>query len=141
MPIDYRRYPSNWHELSLWIRTTRVGGRCECMGECGLHKTHPGPRRCVERNGEIATWGRGTIVLTVAHLCGEDCPDIPPGKKVCANRDHLKAMCQRCHLRYDAAQHKRNGARTRQAQKEHKAYRKNKSPFPPSRPAASGKCT
>lgn len=82
----------------------RAGGRCECLGECGLHKTTGGPRRCVERHGELARWARGKVVLTVAHLNHqpEDCRD-----------DNLKAMCQRCHLRMDVPHHRRNAAETR----------------------------
>lgn len=104
MPIkDASRYPKDWRAISLRIRA-RSGGQCECEGECGLHRTTPGPRRCIERNGEPARWAKGKVVLTVAHLNHqpEDCRD-----------ENLKAMCQRCHLRYDADLHKRNSAATR----------------------------
>lgn len=96
-------YPPDWVAISKRIRA-RAGDRCECIGECGLHRTHPGPRRCVELNGQPAAWANGKVVLTVAHLNHEpaDCRD-----------DNLKAMCQRCHLRYDADHHKRNASRTR----------------------------
>jgi len=48
------------------------------------------------------------VVLTVAHLNHqpEDCADV-----------NLKAMCQRCHLRYDVPHHQRNAAATRRAAK------------------------
>jgi hypothetical protein len=60
----------------------------------------------MERNGEPARYARGRIVLTVAHLDHqpENCVD-----------ENLKAMCQRCHLRYDAAHHQRNARGTRQS--------------------------
>ena len=107
MPIDYSKYPPEWKAISKRIRE-RSGGQCECSGECGLHKDHPGPRRCVERNGEKAKWAKGKVVLTVAHLnhIESDCRD-----------DNLKAMCQRCHLRYDSKHHQKNAAKTREKKK------------------------
>lgn len=96
-------YPKNWREISRSIRE-RAGGRCECEGECGLHRTNPGPRRCIERNGESARWAKGKVVLTVAHLNHEPADCRP---------ENLKAMCQRCHLRYDLDHHKKNSRRTR----------------------------
>lgn len=90
-------YPRNWKAISAEIRK-RSGGQCECAGECGLHRTHPGPRRCTERNGEPAKFAKGKVVLTVAHLCH---------RPKCRRRDHLKAMCNRCHLRYDVKHHLR----------------------------------
>lgn len=103
MPVDYSKYPKDWRAISKRIRE-RSGGQCECEGECGLHRTNPGPRRCQERNGQPAQWARGKVVLTVAHLNHEpmDCRD-----------ENLKALCQRCHLRYDADHHRRNAAATR----------------------------
>lgn len=66
-PENKARYPKDWKQISLRIRE-RSGGRCECEGECGLHRTHPGPRRCTEMNGTKATWAKGKVILTVAHL-------------------------------------------------------------------------
>ncbi len=100
------KYPRNWRAISDGIRFDRAGGRCECEGECGLHHTTPGPRRCVERHGEPAQWAKGTVVLTVAHLDHEPshCSD-----------DNLRAMCQRCHLRYDTKHHVATARATRRA--------------------------
>ena len=84
-------YPPNWREVSQYIRFERAQGRCECPGGswfCGLHGTHPGPRRCVELDRMPAIWARGRVVLTVAHLC--TC------EPLCADPVHLKAMCNRC---------------------------------------------
>lgn len=102
-PENKARYPKDWKAISKAIRE-RSGGRCECHGECGLHRTTPGPRRCVERHGEPAKWAKGKIVLTVAHLNHqpEDC-----------RPENLKAMCQRCHLRYDHDHHMKNAYQTR----------------------------
>ena len=102
-PSQRARYPSDWQAISLRIRA-RSGGRCECVGECGLHPPNPEPRRCVERNGEKATYARGKIVLTVAHRnhVPEDVRD-----------ENLAAFCQRCHLRYDVDHHRATAAETR----------------------------
>jgi len=110
MPIrasERGRYPKDWPAISARIRA-RSGGQCECAGECGLHRDHPGPRRCLERHGEQAKWARGRVVLTVAHLNHqpEDCRD-----------DNLKAMCQRCHNRYDQPHRQGNARATRRQQK------------------------
>lgn len=106
MPVSKEkaaRYPKNWKDISLAIRE-RAGQRCECVGECGLHPE----QRCEERNGTFAKWAKGKIVLTVAHLnhTPEDCRD-----------DNLKAMCQRCHLRYDQEHHLANSRATRRSRK------------------------
>jgi hypothetical protein len=98
-PENRALYPKDWHIISRAIRD-RAEQSCECEGECGLHHG----RRCIERNGEPAQFAKGTIVLTVAHLnhTPSDCRD-----------ENLKAMCQRCHLRYDGDHH----AETRTGQK------------------------
>lgn len=48
------------------------------------------------------------IVLTVAHL------DHQPENN---DRTNLRALCQRCHLTYDAAHHARNAAATRRGRR------------------------
>ena len=113
MPTDFTKYPFNWTEISQWVRFTRAKGRCECVGECGLHRTHPGPRRCVERHGLPAKYAKGSIVLTTAHLC--KC------RPLCANEKHLKAMCQRCHLRVDLKCHISNAIKNASKAKHRKA--------------------
>lgn len=81
-------YPDDWEAISREVRD-RSGGRCECEGECGLHRG----RRCVERHAEPARWARGKVTLTVHHLDGD---------KQNSDRKNLKAMCNRCHLRCDS---------------------------------------
>ena len=110
MPRHKPPYPNDWKRISYAIRFTRAHGRCECLGECGLHHTHPGPRRCVEQHLQPAQWAKGHIILTAAHLCACD--------PLCDEPTHLKAMCQRCHLRVDTALHGRHSAETRRKQKE-----------------------
>jgi 5-methylcytosine-specific restriction endonuclease McrA len=91
MPIrseNKARYPKDWSAISLRIRQERAANRCECEGECG--DEHCG--RCPALNGEPHPLTLSRVVLTVAHLDHqpENCAD-----------DNLKAMCQRCHNRYD----------------------------------------
>lgn len=124
MPIKLEnraRYVSNWCDISSYIRFARARGRCECTGECG--KSHWvtleraelafGTRfrkrtwRCLEKHGEPALNANGTVVLTVAHL------DHTPENNT---HDNLVAMCQACHLRYDADHHRKTRAETRRQQ-------------------------
>jgi len=105
MPVDWARYPPNWPLFRVEIRDARARGRCECIGECGIHRPNPHPRRCVEIHHKPARWFRGTVRLTIAHLCHCD----PP----CTIPDHVKAMCQRCHLRVDRWNHARKRQETR----------------------------
>lgn len=97
MPVKASEYPPTWAAFSREIRYGRAGGRCECTGECGLHQPDPQPRRCLEMNHRAAKFHGGNVWLSVAHLC--DCYPI------CTNPEHVKAMCQRCHLRFDRFRH------------------------------------
>lgn len=87
-PENKARYPKNWREISERIRYIRAKNRCEHIvnGE-----------RCNAENGQEHPITGSTVVLTVAHLdhTPENCSD-----------DNLRAMCQRCHLRYDAHHHR-----------------------------------
>ena len=95
MPIDYNNYPHNWKEISHFIRFERAKGYCEgsplypdCRAEHG--KPHP-------------VTG-SNVVLTTAHL-GIPKEDGTPGNKndtMDCRLENLKAMCQRCHLTFDA---------------------------------------
>ena len=104
-PENKARYPKHWKAIVAQVRE-RSGGQCECLGECGLHRTNPGPRRCCERNGHPAKWAKGKVVLTVAHLdhTPENC-----------ELENLRDMCQRCHLRYDVPHHRATARKTRDA--------------------------
>lgn len=91
MPIraeNVARYPKDWSAISQRIRYERALLRCECEGECG--QDHGG--RCKAMHNEPHPDTLSRVVLTVAHLdhTPENCGD-----------DNLKAMCQRCHNRYD----------------------------------------
>lgn len=101
-PENKHRYPSDWREISLRIRTERAAGRCECHGECGDHDGS----RCAAENGKAHPVTGSKVVLTTAHR------DHTPENVDDAN---LFAACQRCHLRYDAAHHRETAAATRRA--------------------------
>lgn len=102
-PENLARYPADWKEISLRIRTVRAAGRCECLGECG-RGTHTG--RCPNVNSGAAYGTGSKVVLTVAHLnhTPEDVRD-----------ENLRAMCQGCHLHYDKDHHRETAAATRRA--------------------------
>jgi hypothetical protein len=131
MPIDYKKYPADWHKVSRTIRNERSGRRCE---RCGVRQYGIGYWK-----DDVFTYAAGNIyyddfqytvsyseareaadhcnewcdqepryiviVLTVAHQC--EC------NPVCSNPDHLLALCQRCHLRQDAKMHAANAQLTR----------------------------
>lgn len=106
-PEDRARYPAAWKEISRRLRFGRAAGRCECSGECGSNHAADctgGERRCAARHGEPHPITLSRVVLTLAHL---------PGRRIeqCGDGD-LKAMCQRCHLRLDAAMHARHASLT-----------------------------
>ncbi len=114
MTFNLADYPPDWKAFSRRIRFVRAAGRCECLGECGLHGKgmfHPAARRCVEMNGKPARWARGRIMLTVAHLNypGGPCQCDP----LCSIAKHVKAMCARCHLRIDRERHAYNATKKR----------------------------
>jgi hypothetical protein len=107
MPVDWSLYPQGWRSFAAAIKVTRARGRCECTGECGLHRPNPRPRRCTETHRARARWFRGRVTLTTAHLC--NCHPL------CMNPAHVKAMCQRCHLRVDSRKHARARLATQRA--------------------------
>jgi len=93
VPCDITRYGPDWPAFSLEIRFVRAQQVCECSGQCGIHHG----RRCTEHHHTKARWAKGTVRLTVAHLC--ECS--PP----CTDPNHVIAACQRCHLRIDRFRH------------------------------------
>ena len=111
------RYPKNWKGVRARI-VERSRGRCECHGECGVdhdiqHQNFVGDEtdcdpRCTEVHKTPALFFKGDVVLTVAHLDHkpENCDD-----------DNLRAMCQRCHNRYDQPHRQANAAKTRAKKK------------------------
>lgn len=127
-------YPPNWSALRQVVRL-RADDCCECRGECGGNhcRTEDPHGRCsaphhalIVRNPkapqqwwphDAVPWSpshmeplkRVRVVLTIAHLCQDS---------TCDNLEHLRAMCQRCHLVYDQKQHRENAMRTRRRRKQ-----------------------
>lgn len=97
MPWNRENYPERWEQISDRIRFGRAEGRCECTGECG--DVHPAGR-CRAEHGVPHPLTSATVVLTVAHY--------PDRTKTNTDEDNLLALCQRCHLRLDEGQHRRN---------------------------------
>lgn len=119
-PMDPKDYPPDWPAISREIRARRANGQCECTGECGRHHgtrcaaiNHATGHR--DRTGQWYPYKVGRdpeqwskpvlVVLTVAHLWRGPCAAHHAAGIKCGDADHLKAMCQGCHLRYDLAHH------------------------------------
>lgn len=91
-PCDYADYPEDWDEIRARI-LERASNRCEwCKAENG----RPNP----------ATGSK--VVLTIAHLDHD----------LTHNDDeNLRALCQKCHLTYDAKEHAKHAKATRDAKR------------------------
>jgi hypothetical protein len=109
-------YPIDWRQLSQTVRFDRAGARCEACSRPHLRRVvHLGDGRWWD--ADIRCWrsDRGKrismkagfalasvrvtyVVLACAHL------DHDPGNSASSN---LKALCQRCHMIHDAAEHRR----------------------------------
>lgn len=102
-PGQRGRYPIDWPAISDFIRFDRAMGRCECHGMCGsrLHLAWFALQplttgRCPNYHGEPSRFTGSRVVLTTAHLDHTPENVDPAG---------LRAMCQACHLAYDAEHH------------------------------------
>jgi len=107
-PENKKRYPMNWKVIRAAI-LERAGNRCE---QCGI-PNHVWRNRVTGRwtndAGQTEIWmmdgDRTTyVVLTIAHL------DHTPEH---CSPDNLRALCQRCHLAYDAGHHQQTAYATR----------------------------
>jgi hypothetical protein len=87
--IVRKRYPANWKEISLQVRS-QADWTCE---------------RCGAKQGEPHPITKSKVVLTVAHL--------GPNKHDKMDCSHGAALCQRCHLREDSEEHIANAKQTR----------------------------
>lgn len=108
MPIDYKKYPKNWLSEIRPRILERAKNKCEC---CGLE--NKSIVYSFKENGKIQ-WKdvmcvfdyeifepkKVKVILTVAHLDHDE-----TNHEV--TDDRLKAMCQLCHLRYDAKEKNR----------------------------------
>ena len=91
MPVDWSKYPDDWKAIALAVKE-EADWQCEMCG-----------KQC-RRPGE--SFDSHTRTATVAH-CNRVESDCRPENLVCA--------CAPCHLKYDAAVHARNAAKTRRA--------------------------
>lgn len=107
MPIDYKKYPPNWKETRERI-LNRAENKCECCGienKSVVHSFFENSQK-VWRFLELSEWYAKecpksvTVVLTIAHLDHDE-------SNHDVTDDRLKAMCQLCHLRYDAPEKSR----------------------------------
>jgi hypothetical protein len=107
-PENRVKYPKNWNEISADIRFRRANNKCEVCGVLNYSEgfwidnkfatvttilnqlNETGKTQIDDLPMEIKSI---KIVLTVAHL------DHNPQN---CDYNNLKAMCQRCHNRYDA---------------------------------------
>ncbi len=97
MPVRAERkhlYPPNWKQLRAFV-LNRAGNRCEGS---------PKYPECRAVNYEPHPVTESKVVLTIAHLTHDETESDPA---------LLRAMCQRCHLTYDAEHHARNARETR----------------------------
>lgn len=115
MPIDYSKYPPNWKSEIVPRILKRANNKCEF---CGLkNHTYVFSGKIYTRQAEgryswrtlwfhcesdyfrassiITDDGLKKVVLTIAHLDHDETNhDVKDGR--------LKALCQMCHLNYDA---------------------------------------
>ncbi|CDH46852.1 conserved hypothetical protein [Candidatus Contendobacter odensis Run_B_J11] len=89
-PENRTRYPHNWKQM----RAAILDRARHCCEWCGI--------------ADGSTRGATKIVLTIAHL------DHTPEHN---DPDNLRALCQRCHLAYDAKHHQQTAYQTRRAGK------------------------
>ena len=92
MPMDKSRYPKNWKDIAMNVKT--VSG-WKCM-ECGMQCRKPGEPFDTHRR-----------TLTVHHInhIPEDCRE-----------ENLIALCASCHLKTDAKFHAENRKKRRKEQ-------------------------
>ena len=108
-------YPIDWPQLSAVIRFRRAGGACEGCGrphgrfvyclrdgrwwdaDAACWRSGRGKRITLKGGFVLASVRTTYVVLACAHL------DHDPANSAPAN---LAALCQRCHMIHDAAEHR-----------------------------------
>ncbi len=110
MPIDYKKYPSNWKTEIRPAILQRANNKCECCGLENYSLVHSFKEnsKTVWKDLSYGDFIRKLaktvkVVLTIAHLDHN-----------ILNNDfsNLKALCQKCHLDYDKEHHKKNSRET-----------------------------
>lgn len=116
MPIDYKLYPPNWKTEIVPTIIARAESQCECCGlknylfvwsvrlwikdEKGRYKLRSiwfRDERDAVREADGKPIRKIKVVLTVSHMDHDE-------ENHTVSMDRLKALCQLCHLRYDAAE-------------------------------------
>ena len=94
-PENRKRYPKNWKQIRQQI-LERAGNKCEF---CGVENHSIVWSEKENRYGEK----QHRVVLTVAHLdhTPENC-----------DPSNLRALCQKCHNRYDAEHRRKTRSHT-----------------------------
>jgi hypothetical protein len=117
MPIDYSKYPPNWKSEIRPAILKRADNECVCCGLINRQTVYSvkvfGRRVWISNLGDalrLANVDRlygnekyiksVKVVLTVAHLDHDE-----TNQNI--SLDRLKAMCQQCHLKYDAIEKSR----------------------------------
>lgn len=120
MGMDYKRYPTNWKDISYYVRFDRARGFCEGS---------PAYPDCRAQHGQPHPVTGSKVILTTAHLGipKEDGSPGDPHDKMDVRLDNLRAWCQRCHLRYDLAEHIAKRKRNRELGLTKKRKRRKKS--------------
>ena len=91
-PENRARYPKDWKQIRQRV-LERAGNKCEF---CGIENY------AIRENGS-------KVVLTIAHL-----DNVPEHCEM----SNLRALCQKCHLTYDAKFHAENARKTRLEKKQ-----------------------
>lgn len=115
MPINYKEYPKNWKELREQV-LKRADNKCEFCGvpnyeiiyrdlQGNWHTKNKVNNMKSDEGfilfGDNFNWKPTKIILTIAHLDHDK-------ENYDVSIDRLRALCQRCHLRYDAKNHAEN---------------------------------
>jgi hypothetical protein len=129
MPIDYKKYPENWKEISRFIRFKRANNRCETCGVYNglIFRWYNGKRVTpsaqewemiyskIEYGGynfsqSIKLHGYSRVVLTVAHIAHDLTNNKynPDFYSADDKENNLVAECQSCHLGRDKNLHVMN---------------------------------
>jgi len=114
MPIDYSKYPANWLSEIRPRIMKRANNECEICGLKHLSFAYSitlvvrqgnkykqrniwfaNERDAVRESAEFNPPKKVKVVLTIAHLDHDE-------TNMEVSDDRLKALCQICHLRYDA---------------------------------------
>ena len=105
MPIDYSKYPPNWKTEIRPAILERAQNKCEWCNFCNWQLVYRGSTKNkidwfttfedAEKNSKVAFKEPVKVILTIAHLDHDE-------HNFDVKYDRLAALCQLCHLRYDA---------------------------------------